>query len=135
MRECTIVFDSWAVLAYLQGEDSAVKVRDILLSPENGGSLLMSVVNLGEIWYAIARRISSEEADISVNEVMNWGIEVVDADWTLSRQAAVFKSKYKISYADAFAAALAKTRDAVLLTGDNEFKQIEKEIKIKWLIK
>ncbi|MEI6421405.1 MAG: type II toxin-antitoxin system VapC family toxin [Lentisphaerota bacterium] len=135
MRGCAIVFDSWAVLAYLQGEASAVKVRDILLSPENGGALLMSVVNLGEIWYAIARRISSEEADISVQEVMNWGIEVVDADWTLSRQAAVFKSKYKISYADAFAAALAKTRDAVLLTGDNEFKQIEKEIKIKWLSK
>ncbi len=135
MRGCAIVFDSWAVLAYLQGEASALKVRDILLSPENGGALLMSVVNLGEIWYAIARRISSEEADISVQEVMNWGIEVVDADWTLSRQAAVFKSKYKISYADAFAAALAKTRDAVLLTGDNEFKQIEKEIKIKWLSK
>jgi ribonuclease VapC len=95
----------------------------------------MSVLNLGEIWYAIARRISSEEADISVQEVMNWGIEVVDADWTLSRQAAVFKSKYKISYADAFAAALAKTRDAVLITGDNEFKQIEKEIKINWLRK
>ncbi len=135
MKECAVVFDSWAVLAYLQGEASAVKVRDILLSPENGGALLMSVVNLGEIWYAIARRISSEEADISVQEVMNWGIEVVDADWTLSRQAAVFKSQYKISYADAFAAALAKTRDAVLLTGDNEFKQIEKEIKIKWLSK
>ena len=135
MRGCAIVFDSWAVLAYLQGEASALKVRDILLSPENGGALLMSVVNLGEIWYAIARRISSEEADISVQEVMNWGIEVVDADWTLSRQAAVFKSQYKISYADAFAAALAKTRDAVLLTGDNEFKQIEKEIKIKWLSK
>ncbi len=135
MKECAVVFDSWAVLAYLQGEASALKVRDILLSPENGGALLMSVVNLGEIWYAIARRISSEEADISVQEVMNWGIEVVDADWTLSRQAAVFKSKYKISYADAFAAALAKTRDAVLLTGDNEFKQIEKEIKIKWLSK
>ncbi len=135
MRESAIVFDSWAVLAYLQGEASAVKVRDILLSPENGGALLMSVLNLGEIWYAIARRISSEEADISVQEVMNWGIEVVDADWTLSRQAAVFKSKYKISYADAFAAALAKTRDAVLITGDNEFKQIEKEIKINWLRK
>jgi predicted nucleic acid-binding protein len=135
VRESAIVFDSWAVLAYLQGEASAVKVRDILLSPENGGALLMSVLNLGEIWYAIARRISSEEADISVQEVMNWGIEVVDADWTLSRQAAVFKSKYKISYADAFAAALAKTRDAVLITGDNEFKQIEKEIKINWLRK
>jgi predicted nucleic acid-binding protein len=39
-----------------------------------------------------------------------------------------------MSYADCFAAALAKTRDAELVTGDLEFKVVEKELKkIKWL--
>ena len=35
-----------------------------------------------------------------------------------------------MAYADCFAAALAKLKNAELLTGDPEFKQVEKEIKI-----
>jgi hypothetical protein len=35
--------------------------------------------------------------------------------------------------ADAFAAALAKERRADLVTGDLEFKPLEKEIKVQWL--
>ena len=44
-----------------------------------------------------------------------------------------FKARYKLSLADAFAAALAKERKAELVTGDPEFKALEKEIKIDWL--
>ena len=39
----------------------------------------------------------------------------------------------KMSYADCFAAALAKLRSAELITGDPEFKAVEGEIKIGWL--
>jgi hypothetical protein len=35
--------------------------------------------------------------------------------------------------ADCFAAALAKIRKVELVTGDPEFKELEKEIKIVWL--
>lgn len=38
-----------------------------------------------------------------------------------------------MSYADCFAAALAKHEKAELITGDNEFKQVENEMKIIWL--
>jgi predicted nucleic acid-binding protein len=39
-----------------------------------------------------------------------------------------------MSYADCFAAALAKTRNAELVTGDSEFKVVERELKkIRWL--
>jgi hypothetical protein len=38
-----------------------------------------------------------------------------------------------MSYADAFAAAAAKFKNAELVTGDPEFKPLEKEIKINWL--
>jgi uncharacterized protein with PIN domain len=38
-----------------------------------------------------------------------------------------------MSYGDCFAAALAKLRKAELVTGDEEFGQIEKEIKILWI--
>jgi ribonuclease VapC len=49
------------------------------------------------------------------------------------RQAAVFKATKKLSYADCFAAALAKLRRAEFVTGDPEFKTLEGELKIAWL--
>jgi predicted nucleic acid-binding protein len=93
----------------------------------------MSVVNLGEVWYSIARTTSPETADQYVHEIKGMAIEIVDIDWTLTRQAAAFKVNGNISYADCFAAALAKLRKAELVTGDKEFKPLEGEIKIFWL--
>jgi predicted nucleic acid-binding protein len=60
-------------------------------------------------------------------------IEIVDADWALTRQAASLKVKGNISYADCFAAALAKSRKADLVTGDKEFKSLDHEIRISWI--
>jgi predicted nucleic acid-binding protein len=55
------------------------------------------------------------------------------ADRRLADLAADFKARFKLSPADAFAAALAKERKTELVTGDPEFKALEKEIKINWL--
>ncbi|MBZ0169935.1 PilT-like protein [Candidatus Methylomirabilis lanthanidiphila] len=60
-------------------------------------------------------------------------IQIVPADLELARQAAAFKSGKKMSYADCFAAALAKLRKAELVTGDKEFRQVEGELKILWI--
>ena len=60
-------------------------------------------------------------------------IQIVPADLELAKQAAEFKASKKMSYADCFAAALAKLRKAELVTGDKEFKQVEGEVKILWL--
>jgi predicted nucleic acid-binding protein len=51
----------------------------------------------------------------------------------LADRAADFKTRYKISLADAFAAALAKIKNAELVTGDREFKQLARDVKIHWL--
>lgn len=50
-----------------------------------------------------------------------------------ARQAAIYKATHKMSCADCFAAALARIKSAELLTGDPEFKALEKELKINWL--
>jgi predicted nucleic acid-binding protein len=129
-----IVFDSWAIIAYLEGEASAERVADhIADAHENGVPLFISVVNAGEVWYIIARETSVTDADRSITELRHLGIEFVDADWTLAHEAGGFKSKHKMSYANCFAAALAKHKKALLLTGDPEFKQVEPQITIDWL--
>lgn len=129
-----IVLDSWAVMAYLEDEPSAERVADIIADAiEEGTPLEMTVMNLGEVWYIIAREASEAEAQRSVVELRQLGIDIVDADWSLTREAAGFKSKHKMSYADCFAAALAKQRKAHLVTGDPEFAQVEQEIQVIWL--
>jgi predicted nucleic acid-binding protein len=60
-------------------------------------------------------------------------IELVDVDLNLARQAGKFKAFKKMSFADCFAAALAKSRKAQLITGDREFKAVEDEINILWI--
>ena len=128
------VLDSYALMAFFEDEPGADFVRGLIhKAVESDTNLLMSVVNLGEVWYSIARTTSPEIADQYVHEIKGLGIEIVDVDWALTRQAAAFKANGSISYGDCFAAALAKSRKAELVTGDKEFKVLEAEIKISWL--
>jgi PIN domain nuclease of toxin-antitoxin system len=128
------ILDAYAILAFLNDEPGADKVRDYLLAAEEGKvQLAMSVINLGEVWYAIARSLSPTEADKYVNQIYGMPIEVIDADWKLTRQAASYKALGSISYADCFAAALAKNKKAEVITGDMEFKTLEGEIGIIWI--
>jgi predicted nucleic acid-binding protein len=129
-----IVLDAWAVMAYLEDEPAGEKVADIIADAhESNTPLLMTVINLGEVWYIIGRETSEPEADRCERELRQLGIEVVDADWSLTQQAARYKSQHRMSYADCFAAALAKARRADLITGDKEFKQVEQQVQIVWL--
>ena len=128
------VLDSWAVIAYLEDEPSGEQVEELIATAhEEQIPIYMSVVNVGEVWYTLAREISEEEANASVKSLRDLRIQFEDADWTLTQEAARFKSQNKMSYADAFAAALAKVKKADLVTGDNEFKPLDGEVKISWV--
>ena len=130
----TKVLDSYALMAFFEDEPGADFVRGLIhKAVESDTDLLMTVVNLGEVWYSIARTNSSQIADQYIEEIKGMGIEIVDIDWILTRQAAAFKVNGNISYGDCFAAALAKIRKAELVTGDKEFKSLHSEIKISWL--
>ena len=130
----TYVFDSYALLAFFQDETGADAVRELILSAELGDvNLAMCVVNLGEVWYAIARKQSAEVADDYANAIQGMAIEVVEVDWVLARQAAIYKVKGNISYADCYVAALAKLRKGNVVTGDKEFEILADDVKITWL--
>ena len=123
-------------MAYLEDEPGGDIVSDAIADAhEEDIPLLMSVLNVGEVWYVLARETSTADAETAVAQLRQLGIEFIAADWHLAQEAARYKAKHKMSYADCFAAALAKQKDAVLLTGDPEFRQIEREIRITWLRK
>ena len=129
-----LVLDSWAALAYLGGEASSQAVADLIASAhEDRIPMYMTTVTAGEIWYILAGEISEAQADSAVTDLTGLGIELIDADWTLTRMAGTFKARHRMSYADCFAAALAKDRKSDLVTGDKEFKQVDGEVGIRWL--
>lgn len=133
-RPKAVVLDSWAVLAYLEDEDPGKRVAEILANAhEHGTSLLMTTINAGEVWYILAREVSETEAERAITDLKRLGIQFVDADWNLTRLVAGFKARLRMSYADCFAAALAKDHKADLVTGDKEFQQVQNDIRISWL--
>jgi ribonuclease VapC len=130
----TTVLDSYALIAFFEDEPGADDVHKLLLAAEKGKArLLMSVVNLGEVWYAIARAVDAATADRYTSEIRGMAIEVMDAGWELTRRAALFKAKGGLAYADCFAAALACKYGAALMTGDHEFERLKGEIEIQWM--
>ncbi|GAB4286332.1 MAG: type II toxin-antitoxin system VapC family toxin [Ignavibacteriaceae bacterium] len=128
------VLDSYSLLAYAEKEKGVDEVGEILKKAlDDKAELFLCVINWGEMYYIALRESGKERAELYKNTFARYPITIVEANKELTLQAAEFKAYYKISYADAFAAALAKMRKAQLVTGDKEFKVLEGEIKINWL--
>ena len=130
------VLDSWALVAYFEDEPAADAVENLLhQAMQEKHRLFLSVVNWGEVYYNTMREVSQETAEKRVREIASLPIDIVGVgdDLAIVRQAAVYKATKKMSYADCFGAALAKIKNAEFVTGDPEFKEVEKEIKIHWL--
>ncbi|MDZ7772583.1 MAG: type II toxin-antitoxin system VapC family toxin [Balneolaceae bacterium] len=129
-----LVLDAWPLLAFYLEEPKAQSIERILIdSQHNGTELLISVVNTGEIWYAVCRAHGSHEADRIIHTIQELNIAIKPVDWNLTRMAAAFKASGGLSYADCFAAALARREQAALVTGDPEFRRLEGEIEINWI--
>ena len=128
------VLDSWALLAFFKDEPAGLAVEELIhKASADKVRLYLSVVNWGEVFYGMWRAGGKDAAQSAAEDLARLPIELVDAGLHLTRQAAIYKATNKMSYADAFAAALAKEKKAELVTGDPEFKPLEKEIKINWL--
>jgi len=93
----------------------------------------MTEVNYAEVQYIIRRKEGDAAWETIAGELVAAPIQFHPADRRLADLAADFKTRFKLSLADAFTAALAREKKAELITGDPEFKALEKEIKIVWL--
>jgi predicted nucleic acid-binding protein len=134
LRSAVRVLDSYSLISYIEGEAGKDMMIDIFRSARDSGkACLLSVVNWGEVYYITLREGGQQQADEVAHLIATLPIHIVPADLELAKQAAIFKSSKKMSYADCFAAALAKQRRVELVTGDKEFKQVEREVKVLWL--
>ena len=130
----TQVLDASALMVYLEKEPGYEKVKEALArSAESDKTLLMNIVNWGEVYYILIRDHGLEKAEEIMQIVETFPVECVLPDQTITKQAALYKALKKLPYADSHAAALAKNCKGELLTSDKEFKLVERDIKILWI--
>ena len=128
------VLDSYALLAFLRGEDGDGKVRQLLeRAGERDQPLHMTEANYAEVKYIIIRKEGRQRWAGIAADLPALPLEFHPITRLLADIAADFKAQHRISLADAFAAALAKEKKAELVTGDPEFKPLEGEVKIRWI--
>jgi predicted nucleic acid-binding protein len=134
VRPVLRVLDAYSLIAYLEGEDGKDRMIEVFkVARDSGRALLLCVVNWGEVYYITLREAGRERADQIAHLLSTLPIQFVPVDMELAKKAAELKATKKMSYADCFAAALARFRKAELVTGDKEFKQVESEVKILWI--
>ena len=128
------VVDSFALIAFFEQEPHFHKVEHLLSEAKKGNAnIFLSIINWGEIYYSILRARGESRAEQALIFIDELPIQIMEADRDLVYNAAKLKSKYAVSYADCFTAALAKRHNCPLLTGDPEFKKLQNEVKISWL--
>lgn len=130
-----ITLDSWAILAWLQGESSGRLVKDLLNWPAGDWSavaavaravdigpespeLFLSVVSLGEVFCLVGRRFGETAARETVRRIRALPLTIVPAGEAVVLEAARLMVTGPVSYAGAFAAATAQATNSVLVTGD-----------------
>jgi len=129
-----IVVDTYAVMAFFFNEKGADKVEEIIKeSAKKGRVLMMSSVNCGELFYAVTKKAGAKTALKALDMLDSIPVHIQDTGRELAVLAGSIKAENKMSYADCFAAALAMVHKAPVVTGDKEFKQVEKEIKVIWV--
>lgn len=128
------ILDSFALLAYLSGEKGADKVEEILRDASRDiCRVAMSLINLGEALYITERERGLAKTHESLALIEQMPIEILPVNRSEVFSAAHIKAHFPVAYADAFAIVAAQSHDGILVTGDPEFKVVEKDVRIEWI--
>lgn len=130
------VVDSWAIMALIKKEASHARVREILdLAKNKSIDLSMSFINLAEVYYSLCQDFDPLKAEGTIALLQKVPIAFFSATNNRVMRAAQVKADYAIAFGDCFTIQLALEKKAPILTGDPEFKKVEKLVKIEWLSK
>jgi len=130
-----IILDAWALLAFIFGEEPAAgMVKEILEQKETcKSSIYISWINIGEVYYTIARRKGVDVAKEILQDIKRLSVTLHEPLKADILAAAEIKSKFRLSYADAFAVSLAHKIGGMVVTGDPEIIQLKDIVKVKRL--
>ncbi len=120
-------------MEWLAGRLPGEQVADLLSEAESGVSLLlMSAINVGEIYYFLLKHHSESLATSWRKSSRTLPITIKIPSFDDIWDAASLKGRFPISYADGFAAALAQRYNCPLVTGDPEFRKVT-QLDLDWI--
>jgi len=132
-RETTGVYvlDTSALVALIESEEGADIVRELLKQAYFGDiMIIVSFMTYMEIYYIALMEYDENEARERLNLLNSLPISRVESKEDMGVMASKIKANHYLSVADAWIAALAKQRNAILVHKDPEFEQIESEIQV-----
>lgn len=116
----SVCLDSWAILAWLDGEEPALsRINDVI-----GSRPVVSWVNLVEVYYRVERDHGRGAADETLTELRRQLSPDLPGTARMI-EAARLKACAPIALADCFAAVTAAAHEMVLLTGDPELLELQ----------
>ena len=127
------VLDANAVIRYFElgSTGGGERVRKLFEQSErNQARLFMSVINMGEVFYILLKHLGEQRARHYILALQH-AVTMVEADTGRTIEAATWKHKYKLGYADSFAATLALASKATLVSADPAFEKVGKSL--KWM--
>lgn len=128
------IFDSHALLKFFQKEIGAEKVSRILEELRISGTpKYLNAMNLGEIIYTTKRAFGDQKKLEVLANIERLNFTVLPATNNLIFRAAEYKAEFSISFADCFVLASAVEHNAIIVTGDPEFKKVEHLVEIIWI--
>jgi predicted nucleic acid-binding protein len=130
------VLDSFALLAYLEGEAGKPIVQALLADAAAGThTVYLSLINLGEALYIIERERGLAPAQRALAAVDQLPVKIVPVSRATVLAAAHLKARFPIAYADAFAIVAARDHAATVVTGDREFEPVAQAglVNVRWI--
>ena len=121
------VLDTSAIFTFTKAEEGSDVVEDILNMAKKGkDSVYLSFVSFMELYYVTWQEKSEDAARELIILVKSLPVHRVDSNERLTLSAGRLKANHRLSVADAFIAATAIEKGAVLVHKDPELEVISK---------
>ncbi len=131
----TFVFDSSAVVRYLDREAGSDRVRQILKDCAGGNAeIVISAVQWGEVARIVGKRHGAPAVSEVLSRLVKLGFRALPVSAHDAVRAAMLQNALKLPYADAFVILLAEQHQhSVILTADYDFKLADHLTTIEFL--
>ncbi len=128
------VLDASALLRFTDNKAGADEIQRLLVNASaEKAELLISAVNWGEVVCALARDNGLARGRQVIGWLRQLPVTLVSTGERHAQEAAWFRFRYKVPYADAYAGSLAAMENAVLVTADYHFTAVGTHLKINFL--
>lgn len=126
-----LVFDTSALLAFLEDGAGADKVEELLWNATTKQQpITMSVASWGLLYKQILHKYGERLANEKFGQLQNLPLKLVQVDSSIAQKGALLSEKHKLSYLDSLAAATAQLNKAVLVTANGAFRALDAELKV-----